>query len=100
LGRRGDDVLNGGEGRDRLIGGGGADTFVIGIGTERDVIRDFRFRQGDRIALANNLTFDDLTIEPFRDRGVRLSVDGERLANLRPVRVDTMTEAAFIDYQG
>ncbi|MEM8740557.1 MAG: ExeM/NucH family extracellular endonuclease [Pseudomonadota bacterium] len=53
LGWFGEDILSGGANRDALIGGGQADIFAILEGADREVIFDFSFAQGDRIALGD-----------------------------------------------
>ena len=46
----GNDILKGGKGDDTLIGSGGADSFIFGsFRQEVDVIKDFNFREGDKI---------------------------------------------------
>ena len=49
-----DDRLDGGPGNDTLRGGMHADTFVFNGG--RDVVEDFRFTDGDRIAIDRTMT--------------------------------------------
>ncbi|MGK7890904.1 MAG: spondin domain-containing protein [Leptolyngbyaceae cyanobacterium] len=95
LGNRNDDILDGGLGDDRYIGGQGADTFVLRQGEGVDAIRDFKLFQGDTIALAGGLTFDDLTISRFGRNGARLSVDGEELAIVQANRFGAIAESAF-----
>ncbi len=58
-GTAGDDVLHGAGGRDLLVGGRGADIFLfeqagdLGLGSSRrDLIRDFKHSEGDRIDLS------------------------------------------------
>jgi Ca2+-binding RTX toxin-like protein len=57
----GNDLLDGQLGNDRLIGGTGNDRFVIRRGGGTDTIVDFELGI-DRIALADGLTYADLTI--------------------------------------
>ena len=69
-GDNGNDLLNGGGGRDRIIGGNGddtaiggraADTFVFSDGDDSLTIRDFRFRDNDRLELDDDLWSGDMT---------------------------------------
>ncbi|MFJ1340757.1 immunoglobulin-like domain-containing protein, partial [Pseudomonas caricapapayae] len=56
LGGEGNDILIGGKGDDILNGGGGADTFVWKAGdTGKDVIKDFKPAEGDRLDLSDLL---------------------------------------------
>ncbi len=65
-GNEGNDFLAGDRGVDVLTGGPGADIFLVrsndeGLGVNQaDVITDFNFDQGDRIALSDGLTELDL----------------------------------------
>lgn len=61
FGREGNDFLAGDRGNDSLVGGPGADTFLLGENLEVDTILGFE-DGGDRLQLAGNLTFADLTI--------------------------------------
>ncbi|MGH8383391.1 immunoglobulin-like domain-containing protein, partial [Pseudomonas sp.] len=56
LGGEGNDILFGGKGDDILTGGSGADTFVWKAGdTGKDVIKDFKPGEGDRLDLSDLL---------------------------------------------
>ncbi|MEG1342660.1 MAG: type I secretion C-terminal target domain-containing protein, partial [Pseudomonas sp.] len=56
LGGEGNDILIGGKGDDILTGGSGADTFVWKAGdTGKDVIKDFKPAEGDRLDLSDLL---------------------------------------------
>ncbi|TDF79169.1 type I secretion C-terminal target domain-containing protein [Pseudomonas sp. H9] len=56
LGDEGNDILIGGKGDDILTGGSGADTFVWKAGdTGKDVIKDFKPGEGDRLDLSDLL---------------------------------------------
>jgi uncharacterized repeat protein (TIGR01451 family) len=57
----GNDLINGQQGNDRLIGGEGNDRFVLRRGGGTDTIIDFELGV-DRLALADGLTYADLTI--------------------------------------
>ncbi|MER3435311.1 MAG: alkaline phosphatase [Leptolyngbya sp. ERB_1_1] len=66
VGDNGDDLLWGGLGNDTLMGnnfsgGSGSNTFVLAAGEGTDTIIDFQVGR-DRIALANELAFSDLSI--------------------------------------
>ncbi|MDD1017162.1 type I secretion C-terminal target domain-containing protein, partial [Pseudomonas sp. TNT2022 ID1025] len=56
LGGEGNDILIGGKGDDIMTGGSGADTFVWKAGdTGKDVIKDFKPTEGDRLDLSDLL---------------------------------------------
>ncbi|WP_442796278.1 immunoglobulin-like domain-containing protein, partial [Pseudomonas sp. LF19] len=56
LGGEGNDILIGGKGDDIMTGGSGADTFVWKAGdTGKDVIKDFKAAEGDRLDLSDLL---------------------------------------------
>ncbi|WP_353844715.1 immunoglobulin-like domain-containing protein [Pseudomonas sp. MG-2] len=56
LGGEGNDILLGGKGDDTMTGGSGADTFVWKAGDiGKDVIKDFKVAEGDRIDLKDLL---------------------------------------------
>ncbi|WP_316250553.1 immunoglobulin-like domain-containing protein [Pseudomonas fluorescens] len=56
LGDEGNDILIGGKGDDVLTGGSGADTFVWKAGdTGKDIIKDFKPAEGDRLDLSDLL---------------------------------------------
>lgn len=90
-GGKGDDILIGGSGSDRLTGGSGLDRFVfealsdLGLGSLRDVIKDFRFADGDLIDLSG-LDADPLTSdskEAFTFLGEAVFTDGSATGQLR-----------------
>ncbi|MGO4389335.1 hypothetical protein AB4Y85_17545 [Microvirga sp. 2YAF29] len=58
------DTLIGGLGSDILLGGAGADVFMYHAGDGTDTITDFKFSEGDRIALMNTkaTSYGDLDI--------------------------------------
>jgi hypothetical protein len=100
----GNDILYGGAGKDTITGGAGSDGFVIGKGTggrtlsRADVITDFN--TGDRLRLANGLTFADLSITQgkgryARDTIIRNKRSGEYLAILRRVNKSKITRSRF-----
>ncbi|WP_448187233.1 PQQ-dependent sugar dehydrogenase [Azospirillum sp. sgz301742] len=51
FGDDGNDRLSGDSGNDTMTGGGGADLFAFALGSGQDVIADFDFAAGDRLAL-------------------------------------------------
>ena len=59
----GADWVSGGGGADRMLGGRDADLFIYnsvsdsGLGADRDIIRDFRTADGDKIFLSMGLTY-------------------------------------------
>ncbi|PRA53374.1 adhesin, partial [Pseudomonas sp. MYb187] len=67
LGGEGNDILFGGKGDDTLTGGGNADTFVWKAGdTGKDVIKDFKPAEGDRLDLSDLLQGEKVsTIDNF-----------------------------------
>ncbi|MBD2104712.1 phytase [Leptolyngbya sp. FACHB-261] len=100
-GDAGDDLLDGGKGNDQLNGGKGSDVFVLRAGDGSDSIYDLRLGQGDRLGLANGLTFADLSLTQGTggkadDTLVRLTSSGELLATLNDVQVSSLTSAAFV----
>lgn len=58
------DTLTGGLGNDTLLGGAGADVFMYYAGDGADTITDFKFSEGDKIALMNTgaTAYGDLDI--------------------------------------
>jgi len=81
IGNQGNDLLNGGVGNDTLIGGGGSDRFVFNTGKSyrqaapgRDVIRDFKNRDNDRIIL-DKTTFGALDSKAGRGFSVIAEFD-------------------------
>ncbi|MEL7036133.1 MAG: esterase-like activity of phytase family protein, partial [Cyanobacteria bacterium J06592_8] len=88
----GDDLIRGGLGDDILTGddfsgGQGSDTFVLAVGEGTDTITDFEVGV-DAIALAEGLTFADLSIS-----GNTIAVGDEILATV--LGVETLTETDF-----
>ena len=63
----GSDVLVGGDRFDQLTGGGGSDTFVFSAQDQGnpDFIRDFSILDGDKIGLAQGLTYNELRFTNF-----------------------------------
>ncbi|NEQ27854.1 MAG: hypothetical protein F6K28_54450, partial [Microcoleus sp. SIO2G3] len=93
-GGAGDDLLNGGVGNDLLRGDAGRDRFVLAVGNGRDTIIDFTDGQ-DLFALADGLTFGQLSIEQSRSGNTLISANGQQLAVLPNVRATTITSADF-----
>ena len=90
-GASGNDVLVGGSGTDQLTGGSGLDRFVfnalneLGLGSLRDVIKDFKFAEGDLIDLSG-LDADAGTTgtnEAFTFINDAAFIDGSAAAQLR-----------------
>ncbi|NEQ97633.1 MAG: hypothetical protein F6K30_13085, partial [Cyanothece sp. SIO2G6] len=95
-GGNGNDILDGGLGSDGYNGGSGADTFVLQLGEGRDFIGDFRSWQGDTIALADGLTFEDLTINRYGADGARVFAGDDYLAIVLSTSFSSInTESAF-----
>lgn len=63
------DYLEGGIGNDTLIGGLGADKFVFRRNEGIDIIKDFNWSQGDRIAV-NRTSFGATSVSQFRYNAV------------------------------
>ncbi|MDY7021719.1 MAG: hypothetical protein SWJ54_10215, partial [Cyanobacteriota bacterium] len=82
-----DDILDGGTGSDTLHGGQGADVFVLGVDEYTDQIIDFEIGI-DVFGLTDNLTFEQLTIEPL-SLGTQISFGEQILAVLDPVVLTT-----------
>ncbi|WP_051341094.1 S8 family serine peptidase [Azospirillum halopraeferens] len=57
IGNAADNVLAGGRGADTLTGGAGADRFVLNRFTDTDVVTDFNAAEGDRILVADGLSW-------------------------------------------
>jgi Ca2+-binding RTX toxin-like protein len=93
LGGNGDDFLNGENGDDSLIGGNGADLFLISANSGSDIIVDFA--DGiDFIALAENLSFSQLSIIPSNNSTlIRLTATNQILATLNGVSANQITIA-------
>lgn len=54
-GGAGNDMLEAGGGTDKLWGGKGADDFVFGNGIGKDVIYDFKLKQGDQLIIQGDM---------------------------------------------
>ncbi|PSB19819.1 hypothetical protein C7B76_06740 [filamentous cyanobacterium CCP2] len=99
-GGAGNDTLRGGAGNDTLIGGTGNDVFVLASGEGNNFITDFQ-SGSDRLGLANNLAFSQLTITDGAgaDAGntlIQLTSTSELLATLQGVSANTVGSSAFI----
>ncbi|NEQ22667.1 MAG: choice-of-anchor D domain-containing protein, partial [Microcoleus sp. SIO2G3] len=92
-GNLGDDWLNGGLGNDTLTGGEGRDTFVLGLGLGNDSIRDFQLGE-DSIALAEGLSFEQLSLRQKHSQTWIVKEDGELLARLDGVDASLLTTQA------
>jgi nickel transport protein len=110
-GGRENDTLNGGEGNDFLlgdsgfdilIGGGGRDVFIIKTDVEA-VVRDANFaeqitdfNEGDRIAIAGNISRDSLNFNAAGSNTLILLANGNILANVLNAAPTTVRNATFI----
>jgi hypothetical protein len=98
----GNDILRGGTGQDVLIGGSGSDTFVLDSQAGTDWILDFKLSEGDRIGLANGLTFEQLTIVQGQgidaNNALIRTKTGTLLARLNDVSAATLTNTAFLTF--
>jgi ELWxxDGT repeat protein len=86
----GNDTLTGGTGFDILTGGANNDLFVLKNGNGSDSLTDFQ-RGSDKIGLAGDLEFEDLT-----RTGNTIRAGNELLATLVGVNTNNLTEADFI----
>jgi Tic22-like family/RTX calcium-binding nonapeptide repeat (4 copies) len=110
-GGRGNDTLNGDSGNDFLLGdagfdiltgGSGADTFIIK--TEVDAgVRDVNFaeqitdlNEGDRIAIAGNITLNNLSFNAAGANTLILLASGDILANVLNAAPASVRSATFI----
>ncbi|MBW4441331.1 MAG: choice-of-anchor I family protein [Plectolyngbya sp. WJT66-NPBG17] len=98
-GGNGDDTLFGGLGNDRLVGGAGRDTFVLRRRDGADVIEDFEVGV-DRVGLASNLTFDQLSIiqgsgGAANNTLISLTRSNEVLTTLIGVQANRLTQSSF-----
>jgi Ca2+-binding RTX toxin-like protein len=85
----GNDTLDGGTGFDILTGGAGNDIFVLRNSNGSDSFVDFK-RGSDRLGLAGDLEFEDLTLT-----GNTIRSGNELLATLIGVNTGNLTEANF-----
>ncbi|MEG4144760.1 S8 family serine peptidase [Microcoleus sp. Pol12B5] len=95
LGGNGSDFLSGENGDDSLIGGNGSDRFLISANSGSDII--FDFEPGiDFLALADNLTFSQLSIVPSNSATlITLTATGEILTAINGVTANQITIADF-----
>jgi len=95
LGGNGSDLLSGDNGDDSLIGGNGSDRFLISANSGSDIIFDFEVGI-DFLALADNLTFSQLSIIPSNSVTlISLTATGEILAAINGVTANQITIANF-----
>lgn len=97
FGGAGDDLLNGGLNSDTYNGGGGSDIFVLTVGQGTDTITDLKQNQGDKIGLAEGLTFTDLLITSSgsRSRNTQISTaSGDVLAIVQGIRASDLTASS------
>jgi Ca2+-binding RTX toxin-like protein len=90
-GGKGNDVLNGNAGDDRLFGDAGSDLFILSAGN--DVIEDFRFSEGDLIAIVQGQSFslsqgeDGLVITRQFGNTTLLGVDINQFNSVNPIQL-------------
>jgi Ca2+-binding RTX toxin-like protein len=95
LGGNGSDFLSGDNGDDSLIGGNGSDRFLISANSGSDIIFDFEVGL-DFLALADNLTFSQLSIIPSNSATlISLTATGEILAAINGVTANQISIADF-----
>ncbi|HEY9641482.1 MAG TPA: esterase-like activity of phytase family protein, partial [Coleofasciculaceae cyanobacterium] len=108
-GLSGNDLLRGGIGNDTLVGGLGTDTLTGGLGKDRfilaagqgtDTVTDFNAKEGDRIGLLGNLTFEQLSLVQgtggnANDTLVKVTQTGEVLAILQNTKANSVDDTAF-----
>jgi Ca2+-binding RTX toxin-like protein len=95
LGGNASDLLSGDNGDDSLIGGNGSDQFLISANSGSDIIFDFEVGIGF-LALADNLTFSQLSIIPSNSVTlISLTATGEILAAINGVTANQITIANF-----
>jgi Ca2+-binding RTX toxin-like protein len=95
LGGNGADFLSGDNGDDSLIGGNGSDRFLISANSGSDIIFDFEVGI-DFLALADNLTFSQLSIIPSNSATlISLTATGEILAAINGVTANQISIADF-----
>ncbi|MBJ6126772.1 glycoside hydrolase family 113 [Microvirga splendida] len=106
-GGTGGDTIAAGGGVDRIWGGSGADRFVIGEGFGRDIIYDFKLKQGDQLILQSNmngLRFTRDTFASLQDRMKQVGSDtvidlgGTDNITLKSVKASTLDVNDFWFY--
>jgi len=102
FGGDGNDTLEGGKGETTMVGGKGNDTFVIGSDEGLITIADFKLGK-DKIALAGDLTFEQLNIAQGTgsnetDALIRESKTGKLLAVVKDIQASLLT-VAFAPYR-
>ena len=93
IGGHGNDYLDGGHGKDVLIGGSGEDEFLLRIDAGRDLIQDFKDGK-DKLALFDDVTFDDLKIHQ-RGSSTVIQHDDKTLAVLLDADASSITADDF-----
>lgn len=99
-GDNGSDTLTGGPGDDTLTGGNGGDTFVLAAGEGTDTVTDFQ-NGPDRIGLAGDLTFDQLSIAQGTGTNagntlISITSSNELLASLTGVQSGMLVSGDFV----
>ena len=92
-GYAGEDILGGGGGINRLTGGTGNDLFVFRPDGGFDLVYDFTSGE-DKIALVG-VSFDDLTIETYRQTGTSLTFGQDKMI-LRHTNADDISSTDFV----
>ncbi|MEO0803355.1 MAG: SGNH/GDSL hydrolase family protein [Cyanobacteria bacterium J06642_2] len=92
----GEDTVAGGLGLDIALGGEGRDLFVLAPGNGTDILLDFEVGT-DEIALADGLTFEQVSIDPLSQSTIlRVAATGEQLAFLPFTLAASLSEADFV----
>ena len=82
IGGRGNDTLNGGRGSDVLEGNSGADDFVFGgFSSKVDVIKDFDFKEGDKVVIGFS---SDISRFSDNEKTGEIFFDGVAFARVTP----------------
>jgi|GEM_PF-5749033 len=90
----GNDTLNGGAGEDTLTGGSGADQFLFTSLDTYDLITDFNYSEGDRIAIDSSSTgissLDDISFSfNINNQLGKIYADGTKIAELEDTAIST-----------
>ena len=95
-GGAGNDTLIGGGGDDLLTGDGGGDLFVLDAQGGANSIQDFNPTQ-DLLGLADEITFDDLTITGSSDAAI--AFEGETIGIIANIAASDLTADNFVIYE-
>lgn len=94
-GGKGDDLLFGGMGQDTLAGNKGHDTFVLARDFGFDSFLDFHIGE-DKIGLANDLKFEDLSFE--QGTGTLVNAGSNSLAVLQGIQPNQLSASDFSQF--